>query len=69
MAQTNGIQKFTIFCLETFKNTHKLKGKEALSLFERHGVLSYLEQGYEVLHTQSMEYVVSEIDQFLKNRK
>lgn len=36
--------------------------------FDHHGVIDFLRSGYDVLHTQGREYILSEIDVFLKNR-
>ena len=42
---------------------------QALSLFRQTGVFQYLTEGYEVLHTQGRNYIVADIDDFIKNHK
>ncbi len=69
MEKLNDIQKFTIFCLENYKIKNKISGNEVLNLFTLHRIFEYLEDGYEILHTQSMDYVVQEIEEFIKQRK
>jgi hypothetical protein len=40
---------------------------EALTSFRKTGVFQYLIDGYEVLHTQSRDYIVADIDDFILN--
>ena len=47
---------------------HAMKGADAANMFEKEGVLDYLIDGYDVLHTQSLEYVIDEIELYLKKR-
>lgn len=62
------INEFVIFCIEVFKETKGLTGKEAYSIFEKYGVLEYLREGYDVLHTQGDTWLMKDIDEFLKIR-
>lgn len=55
-------QVFIIFALEAYKNSEKVDAMKALSLFKDNNVFSFLEEGYDVLHTQSLAYVVTEIN-------
>ena len=58
-------QVFSIFILEAYKRRLKLTGLKALSLFKKYNVFSFLEEGYDVLHTQSIDYVVYEIQELI----
>lgn len=69
MNKLNDIQKFIIICLENYKIKNKLSGNDTSELFNTYNVFEYLEEGYEILHTQSMNYVVNEIEEFIKQRK
>lgn len=60
---------FKIFCLESYKSAHQLKGADAVKSFNQYGVFNYLESFYDVLHTTSQQYLVQEIDQFIDVRK
>lgn len=62
------INEFVIFCIEVFKEKNKLTGKETYDIFEMYGVLNYLHDGYEVLHTQGDEWIMNDIEEFLKIR-
>jgi hypothetical protein len=40
-----------------------------MELFKKYGVLQYLEECYDVLHTTGRDYLVEDIDLFIKARK
>jgi hypothetical protein len=69
MYKLTKIERFVVFCLEAYKNKFNLNAIETLSLFVTKKVFSYLEEGYEVLHTQSLDYVALEINEFINNQK
>lgn len=60
---------FQIFCIENYKEEKSLSAEETLSLFMQYNVFDYLQQVFEMLHTQSREYIVSEVATYIKNRK
>ena len=59
---------FVIFCIENYKVYRNLSGKETLKLFNDYGVLDYLEQYYDVLHTTGHNYINNDIDIYLSSR-
>lgn len=59
---------FVIFCIENYKGYRNLSGKETLKLFNDYGVLDYLEQHYDVLHTTGYQFMNRDIDEFLEIR-
>ena len=63
------INDFIVFCMEIYKSKKSMTGKEVYELFEKYGVLNYLQEGYEVLHTQGDGWVIRDIDEFLKIRR
>lgn len=63
------INDFIIFCMELYKYKEKLTGKQVYELFEKYGVFDYLQEGYDVLHTQGSDWLMNDIDEFLKVRK
>lgn len=40
-----------------------------MRLFSRYGVLEYLRDFFDVLHTQGYQWLVEDIDSFINNRK
>jgi len=63
------INDFIIFCMEFYKEKHNLTGKEVLKLFEKNKVFDYLEEFYDVLHTQGKKWIMDDIDGFIENNK
>lgn len=60
--------EFKVFCFEAYRAEKKLTGKEAITLFKKYGVLDYLATCFDVLHTTSRDYIIQDIDIFIKNR-
>lgn len=58
-------EQFLIFCLECYRQKYNLDGKKVIELFENKKVFDFLEQGYEVLHTQGKYVILNEIEQFI----
>lgn len=63
------IAYFLSFCIEQYKKKHQLSGEETVSLFDRYDVLPYLEENFEILHTQGHHWLMEEIDELINNRK
>ena len=67
--RSNEISYFISFCIEQYKQKHHLTGEQAMLELDKYGVLDYLEEFYEVLHTQSAQWIVEDIDNFINQRK
>ena len=63
------INDFIIFCIEIFKEKKQMTGKEAHELFEKYDVFQYLENGYDILHTQGDQWIVEDIEEFIRIRE
>lgn len=63
------IAYFISFCIEQYKNAKGLTGEQAMSELAHYGVLDYLEEHFEVLHTQSHQWILEDIDEFIRIRK
>lgn len=68
MMQTN-ISYFVSFCVEQYKNAKQLTGKEAMEQLDKYGVLEYLAENYEILHTQNHHWILEDIDEFIQIRQ
>ena len=66
---TNDISLFLAFCIEQYKQRHNLTGEQAMQTLDQYGVLEYLEDCYEPLHTQSAQWILEDIDEFIEKRK
>ena len=67
--RSNEISYFISYCIEQYKQKHQLTGEQAMLELDKYGVLEYLEEFYEVLHTQSAQWIVEDIDNYINQRK
>ena len=63
------IAYFVSFCIEQYKNAKHLTGAEAMRRLDEYNVLDYLSEHYEILHTQSRQWILEDIDEFIRLRK
>jgi hypothetical protein len=61
--------EFKVFCFEAYRAAKNMTGREAMALFKKFGILDYLETCYGVLHTTGRDYIVEDIDLFIKARQ
>lgn len=59
---------FLTFCIEQYKEHKGLSGSDTIKLFDQNGVTDYLTKHFDILHTQSAQWIVQEIDDYIKNR-
>ena len=59
--------EFVAFCIEQYKHKTHQNGLDIQRLFEERGVISFLVEHYEILHTQSAESIYYEIVEYLNN--
>jgi hypothetical protein len=49
---------------------HKgLSGSEIIKLFDQNGVTDYLASHFDILHTQGSQWLMQEIDDYIKNKQ
>ena len=46
-----------------------MSGEEAMQLFSQYGVLEYLYDFFDVLHTQGHQWILADIDEFIQARR
>ena len=63
------IAYFISFCIEQYKEAKHLSGQTTVRLFSQWGVLNYLEENFEPLHSQSRQWILEDIDEFINLRK
>ena len=61
--------EFKVFCFESYRAEKGLTGREAMSIFKKYGVLEYLGECYDVLHTVGRDYIIEDIDLFIAARR
>ena len=67
--QKRDIAYFLSFCIEQYMNAKRLSHDEAIAFLSGCGVLDYLAEHFEILHTQSSQWIVEDIEDFIKERK
>ena len=60
---------FQVFCLENYKSHKAISADDVLHLFFKYNVFDYLNNVFEMLHTQGRDYIMAEIDEYIKNKK
>ena len=60
---------FIVYCIEEYKTTEKLSGKGVIELFNRYNVIDYIRSFYEALHTTGRQYIVNDINLYIKARQ
>lgn len=63
------IAYFLSFCIEKYKHKHQMSGDETVSLFDKYDILLYLEENFEVLHTQGHQWLIEEIYELINERR
>lgn len=61
--------EFVSFCIEQYKMATKQTGCEVEQMFSQQGVIKFLINHYEVLHTQSAQFIQEEIGEYLNNHQ
>ena len=67
--QGQDIAYFLSFCIEQYMNDKGLNREQTMTLFSQYGVLDYLAAHFKILHTQSRQWIVEDIDDYIRNRK
>ena len=63
------IPLFLSFCIEQYKEAKSISGKESMEILSDCGALDYLAANYEVIHTQSPQWICEEIEEYVNKHK
>ena len=63
------IAYFLSFCIEQYKRHISTSGSDVMALFVQYGVDQYLMDNFDILHTQSYQWLMEEIDEYIKRAK
>ena len=63
------IALFVAFCIEEYGAAKGMSGEQVLDLFSKYGLVDYLSELYDVLHTQGRQWLIEEIDEYIEIRK
>lgn len=63
------IALFVAYCIEEYGADKGMPSDKTLDMFSKYGVTDYLCKCFEPLHTQGRQWLIAEIDEFIKLRK
>ncbi len=63
------IALFVAFCIEEYGAAKGISGEQVLDLFSKYGLVDYLSEFYDVLHTQGRQWLIEEIDEYIEIRR
>lgn len=66
---TEKILMFRVFCIESYCDLKDVYHEDALALFKKYDVFEFLDDTFEVLHTQDVVYIIETIDRYIKSRR
>ena len=66
---TEKILMFRVFCIESYCDLKDVYHEDALALFKQYDVFGFLDDTFEVLHTQDVIYIIETIDRYIKSRR
>jgi hypothetical protein len=61
-------KRFTVFAIEEYRTRKNIDGRTAITLFEKSGLLCYIEDFFDVLHSCGAEYLAADFDDYFQNR-
>ena len=61
--------KFLIYCIERYRQIKGLTGAEAVVLFNEYGIMEFVRKFFDLLHINSDECIVKEIDDYIAEQK
>ena len=60
---------FRTYCVESYSDYRKQDPINTMSLFSHYGVFAFLDDTFEMLHTQDPAYIVDSIEKYIKSRR
>jgi len=60
---------FIAFCIENYQSIKNKTKEEVLFLFGKYNVYDYLQKVYDPLHTQGVNFIIAEIELFIKSQE
>ncbi|MBE6382093.1 MAG: DUF3791 domain-containing protein [Lentisphaerae bacterium] len=61
--------KFLIYCIEMYRRAKHISGRAAYELFRSTGADDYVRRCYGALHTTGEQYILEDIEGFIKSRR
>ncbi len=61
--------EFMAFCIEAYKTKLGVSGAKVAEYFEDTGLLDFLQENYDILHTLGRNQLIGEMERFLVRRE
>ena len=61
--------RFLIHCIEIYKTAYKISGKEVMKIFTQNGILDYILECYDALHTTGPQYIIEDISSLIAEKQ
>jgi hypothetical protein len=65
MDATSKVIEFVSFCIEMYAREYNMTGEVVSSDFEKRGIIDYLFDNYQELHTQGKEFLLPLLHDFI----
>ena len=60
--------KFIVYCMEIYREAKNLTGKDVYNKFTESGVIEFIDEFYDVLHSTSNKDIIWQIDDYLQHQ-
>ena len=58
---------FLIYCMERYRYLKGLSGADVAKVFDKYNIYEYIIKYFEALHTMGENYIVQDIDDYIKS--
>lgn len=59
---------FLIYCMERYRHLKGLSGSDVAKVFDKYEVYGYILRYFEALHTMGDQYIIQDIDDYIKQK-
>ncbi len=64
----DSISLFLTFCIEQYAHLKGILGAKSMKILSDAGILEYLSKHYEKLHTESIQWILNDIDKLVDSK-
>ena len=64
----DSISLFLTFCIEQYAHLKGILGAKSMKILSDAGILEYLSKQYETLHTESIQWILNDIDKLVDSK-
>ena len=58
---------FLIYCMERYRYLKGLSGSDVAKIFDKYNIYEYITKYFETLHIMGENYIVQDIDDYIKS--